>query len=349
MNIAPRWEILIEGKDVSKDISADVTSVSFEDHATDADMATLIMANPGNKWTDSPLLELGNMLELSLGYGHSLVKVFKGPIIRPELSFPEDGVPTMTVRAYDQSSSLRKKPEKQVTTWKNVTDSQIARAVAARHGFKPTELDIEDTKMVIEYVAQGNETDWEFLKRRAERTGFEVYVERDTFHFHSPKDAVAKLADVLEYRRNLRSFEPRLSVQDQVTKVVVRGWDAERKSPIIAIATGKDTVRTVLGEKAGSEFVKDFGDNVKVLYDLVPRTVKEAEELARAYLKKKEYTLIEATGSCVGDPSLQAKRLIEIAGVGKRYSGNYYVTKVTHTLDDSGYICEFECSKNAVD
>ena len=33
---------------------------------------------------------------------------------------------------------------------------------------------------------------------------------------------------------------------------------------------------------------EDFGEGAKVLHDLVPRSVKEAEELARAYLKKSE-------------------------------------------------------------
>ncbi len=76
----------------------------------------------------------------------------------------------------------------------------------------------------------------------------------------------------------------------------------------------------------------------------MPRTVKEAEELARAYLRKSEYTLIEATGSCVGDPDLKAKTLIEIAGVGQRYSGAYYVARVTHIW------CPIRCpSENETD
>ena len=65
--IAPRWEVRIEGRDVSSDLRGEVQSVSFEDHATDADMVTVAMANRGNRWTDSPLLEQGNSLDLMLG------------------------------------------------------------------------------------------------------------------------------------------------------------------------------------------------------------------------------------------------------------------------------------------
>jgi phage protein D len=345
--IAPRYEVSVEGRDVTQDISADVLSVSFEDHATDADMTTLVLANPGNRWTDSPLFDQGNVLELAIGYGTALTPVFRGPITRPEPSFPEDGMPTLTLRAYDFSHPMRRDEEKKATTWQEVTDSDLARRIAQKHGLR--ELDVQDTTLVIPYVAQGNETDWAFLKRRAERIGFEVFVERDMFHFHAPRDSLAFVPGALEYRRNLRSFEVRLSVESSVTKVVVKGWDAAAKEPIVAIATGGDTARSVLGAKAASDFVKeDFGEGAKVLHDLVPRTVKEAEELARAYLKRSEYALIQGSGSVVGDPALKAKALVEIAGVGTRYSGTYYVTKVTHSIGDGGYTSEFECSRNAV-
>ncbi len=345
--IAPRFQITVEGRDVTADISSDTLSVAFEDHATDADMATLVLANPGNRWTDATLFEQGNIVELAIGYGHALTPVFKGPITRPEPTFPEDGVPTLTLRAYDLSHPMRRDEEKKATTWQEITDSDLAKQIARKHGIP--ELDIEETKLVIPYVAQGNETDWAFLKRRTERIGFEVFVERDTFHFHAPRDSLAQIPGALEYRKNLRSFDVRLSVESQVTKVIVKGWDAENKEPIVAIASGEDTVRTVLGKKAASDFVKeDFGEGAKILHDLVPRTVKEAEELARAYLKRSEYTLLQGSGSVVGDPALKAKTLVEIAGVGTRYSGSYYVTKVSHSIGDSGYTTEFECSRNAV-
>ena len=348
--IAPRWQITVEGKDVSAEISADVLSVSFEDHATDADMVTLELANPLNRWTDSPLFEPGNVLELAIGYGQSLTPVFKGPVVRPEPTFPADGVPTLTLCAYDLSHGMRRDEEKKrAATWQEITDSDLATQIAQKHGFKAADIDVDETQLVIPYVAQGNETDWAFLKRRAERIGFEVFVDRDTFHFHAPRDALSQLPGTLEYRRNLRSFDARLSVEKQVTKVIVKGWDATAGEPIVAIATGDDTARSVLGEKAAADFVKeDFGDGAKILHDLVPRTVKEAEELAKAYLKQREYMLVEGSGSVVGDPDLKAKTLVEIAGVGARYSGTYYVTKVTHSIGDGGYVSDFDCRRNAV-
>jgi phage protein D len=350
MYINPNRVIRIEGKELLEDISADIISVSYEDHSKDVDMATIVVNNKDSRWVDSDLFEKGKTIEIFFGYGHALKKMFKGKIVRPELSFPEDGVPTLTVRAYDFSYQMRRTEEKTNTTWENITDSQLARKIATKYGFKSNQLIIEETKDVIPYIAQGNLTDWEFLKERAERIGFELYVELDKFHFHRPRDYVKKIPGTFEYMRNLKSFEPRLTASQQVSKVVVKRCDAQKKSPIVAIATSETTLeRPLLGTQAGSDFVKeDFGEGAKILFDKVPSSQKEAEELAKAYFRQKEYELIEAHGTCIGEVELKAKSLIAIEGVGRKFSGIYYVTKVTHTLDDSGYLCEFECKRNAV-
>ena len=347
--IAPNRIVKIEGKELLEDISADIVSVSFEDHASDVDMATLVVNNKDAKWVDSDMFDKGKTIEIHMGYGYALQLMFKGKIIRPELSFPEDGVPTLTVRAYDLSYQMRRSEEKANTTWQNITDSQLAGKIASKYGIKGNQMVIDKTKTVIPYIAQGNLTDWEFLKERAERIGFELYVELDEFHFHRPKDYLKKIPGVLEYRRNLKSFEPRLTTAEQVSKVVVKGWDEKKKSPIVATATSKSSDRTVLGKHSGSDFVKeDFGEGVKILHDRMPTSQKEAEEIAKAYFKQKEYELIEASGTCIGEPELKAKSLIAIEGVGKKFSGTYYVTRVAHTLDNGGYLCEFECKRNAV-
>ncbi len=245
---------------------------------------------------------------------------------------------------------MRRNEEKTNTTWENITDSGLARKIATKYGFKSNQLVIDETKDAIPYIAQANLTDWEFLKERAERIGFELFVELDEFHFHRPRDYVKKIPGSFEYKRNLKSFEPRLTIEEQVSKVIVKGWDAQKKSPIIAIATSETTLeRPLLGAQAGSDFVKeDFGEGAKILFDKVPSTQKEAEELAKAYFRQKEYELIEAQGTCIGEVELRAKSLIAIEGVGRKFSGTYYVTRVIHTLDEGGYLCEFECKRNAI-
>jgi len=348
--INPQRVVKVEGREITEDLSADIISLSYEDHTSDADMATVAVNNKNNKWGDSPLFDAGNVIEVQLGYGRAVKTVFTGIIARPEMAFPEGGAPTLTVRAYDLSQKLRKRKEEKSRTWENITDSDLVRKIASDHGFKKERMIVDQVKEILPYVAQGSESDWEFLKSRAERLGFELFVETDSLHFHKPKDYLKQPSGTFEYGRNLKSFEARISVAEQVTKVVVRGWDAEKKEPIVAIATSETVIeRPLLGQQSASDFVKeDFGEGALILHDKVPASQKEAEEIAKAFFKQKEYELTEAHGTCIGDPELRAKALVEIAGVDARFSGTYYIDRVCHTLDSSGYLCEFDCKRNAV-
>jgi hypothetical protein len=46
---------------------------------------------------------------------------------------------------------------------------------------------------------------------------------------------------------------------------------------------------------------------------------------------------------------LRTRKIVSIFGVGKRYSGHYYVRRVTHTLTPKTYHMEFEAFRNAMD
>jgi len=52
---------------------------------------------------------------------------------------------------------------------------------------------------------------------------------------------------------------------------------------------------------------------------------------------------MSATGSIFGSIWLRAKSNVVIAGVHERFAGQWYVTKVTHTIDTGGYRTEFSC------
>jgi phage protein D len=63
--------------------------------------------------------------------------------------------------------------------------------------------------------------------------------------------------------------------------------------------------------------------------------------LARAILLERSKDLVRASGTSIGLPELRAGQRVKIAGVGSRFSGEYFVTDTTHTINDSGYITRF--------
>jgi uncharacterized protein involved in type VI secretion and phage assembly len=73
----------------------------------------------------------------------------------------------------------------------------------------------------------------------------------------------------------------------------------------------------------------------------------DALSFAKAILTEILEGLFEGNGSCIGIPELRAGDMIDIAGVGKRFSGKYRLRKVTHTIDSGGYRTSFEVTQRS--
>lgn len=62
---------------------------------------------------------------------------------------------------------------------------------------------------------------------------------------------------------------------------------------------------------------------------------------------KKQAEIIQANATVLGDPELESAKVITILGVGNKYSGNYYISCVTHEVNpEGGYTCYLDLLRN---
>jgi hypothetical protein len=61
-----------------------------------------------------------------------------------------------------------------------------------------------------------------------------------------------------------------------------------------------------------------------------------------------ELAHVTAEATTIGLPSMRAKQNIEMRGVGRKFSGVYYVEAVRHRIDSGGYSCELTLRRNAL-
>lgn len=333
---APRFDIKISGVTMAADVAEQVLSLSVE---TDLDLAgsfNLNLRNPDNVLLDSPLIDLGKTVEIHLGYGTALEPAFLGEIASIEPSFPKDGPPTIKVSGYDKSHRMRRNQPKP-TEYKFMPDTLIAAQIAVENGLIPV---VDPTPGPLEKKVTQTVSDMAFLKSRAERYFFDVYVEWDRLHFQLPRPQTA--AYVLEWGRNLSSFEPRISAAGLAGLQMIRGYNQELAQTVVAAAVAADVDPGNLLERLGSSAVD-------LLTSLVRSGIRRhsvdnplsALQLARAVLSDLLEGLYEGQGTCIGLPGLTAGKYLEIRGVGKRFSGTYRVRKVTHRIDDNGFGTEF--------
>ena len=57
---------------------------------------------------------------------------------------------------------------------------------------------------------------------------------------------------------------------------------------------------------------------------------------------------ITGTASTIGVPELRAGCLVELQGLGPRFSGIYLIDEATHSIGDGGYQTELSLNRNAI-
>ncbi len=126
----------------------------------------------------------------------------------------------------------------------------------------------------------------------------------------------------------------------------MRGWDIMKKQAIVSKGTkGQKN----LGSAPGSGTAKSaFGNATLSGVDRPVATKIEADEIAAGRFDDMALAYISAEGACDGRTDLRAGSVIEIAGVGNRFSGDYYVTSTTHIYSpQEGYQTRFTARRNA--
>ena len=349
--LTPEAVISINGKPLPNEAAADVAAVTVVEDIDAAGMCTVTIAawdtvQMKPKWIDDALFEEGHPLEVEFGYGDSTDKLFSGEITGLEPDFPHGRPPTLTVRAYDRRHRLMRATR--TRSFVQCKDSDIAAQLAGAAGLR---ADAHDSGAVLPYVLQHNQTDLEFLCARARRIGFEVWVRGRELVFRPP--AIGNAA-ILKLHRDvdLLSFRARLSTLAQVTGTEVRGWDPTAKQVITGHGRPGDESRVMAGAQAAeagpAHAGRAFDANLGVRVLAPVQTQEEADGVARRGYAEMALRFVTADGTGIGQPKLRAGTVVDIEGVGSRFSGPYYVTATEHVFNKRvGYRTRFAARRNA--
>ena len=307
-------------------------------------------------------------VQVWMGYAGDLRQILKGTFTTMEPNFTSGGPPTLNIRGLNALHQLRRKQYS--TTWGDKRDSEIAQNIATltdkdlgkdKKRF-PMPIVIDKNAMgkedVLPYVAQKNQYDIDFLLTRALRLGYVVYIreadpassnadEKVPHLYFGPSDGkqpgVRDVTFELKWGVSLTEFKPTLTTANQIKSVTVNGWDRAKKKAITVKATLDDKELNVNADM--HELLNSCDPRDEVVVDKPVYSEKDAKALAQAILKDRAKEIVKASGTCVGLPDLRAGRKVQLAGMGARFDGTYFVTDTTHTINDSGYVTKFNARR----
>jgi len=338
----PVVSIRIVGGDDSDrrvDLQDRLMSFEFEDNARMADRCIIKLDNWDLEMIDDETWARGQLLEVAWGYIGNMhpprqvvVKKVRGGI-------------DLTVEAL--ATSVLMDREQKTRTFNNVRRSDVVRQIAIENGFDRNFLFVENTDEEFETIVQAAETDARLLKRLANKEGFTFYVDHTGLHWHE-EEFDTQPTHRLQYftdpgRGDIISFELDANLAHQPANIRVKGRDPETKKEFEGEGSDSKTSRTELGNqievvdpRTGETSIQDRNATGTRHYSSA-KNERQAKREADARFRKASRERIKMKLNIVGDPTLTAKRVIEVGGMGDYLSGKYYVAVSKHTITGNGY------------
>ncbi len=342
-------KVIPEGQQaVRVDLSDRVISFTFEDAEHRADKLVLSVNNWDLRNFDEPAWRKGNLLEVSWGYPGEMAPA------RQVVIQKVTGFQTLNVEGYAKSVLMNQMARCRV--FENLRRSDVAQQVAKENGYGPNLQDIEDTEEVFPVITQARMTDAQLLRHLAAKEGFEFFIDFDGLHFHQRRLGQRPVRTLQWYTAPEVGELLSLNVENDVTAkpgaVQVRGRDPIAKKDIDERGSNATTERDTLAEVIeipDTETLETRLERRVASEEIRPTshpTASAAKREADARYRSVQHTTVQLTATTMGDPSLLAKTVLEMQGIGRRLSGKYNVRSAKHKIDSSGYTVELKCIRD---
>jgi phage protein D len=385
---APVYRLAINGAEIPAAVRSCVMSVRYEDGQEGADQVQITLANPNLRFLQSHirglaafalptgvsvngigradavpggLFDMDNKVTLALGYAPDPPEeMFLGEITGVGTTFPNGGMPTMTITAHD---FLQRTTRGSISRgFGPLPDAAIVSILSLENGLlpiiEPTMLPLDALNTIGNFLfgtatKQENQSDFQLLSQIAARYDMQVSVDHYTLYLtHFFKEYSPRLT--LKYGQSLLDFSPRISSVGQAVGISKRislreiridlilnvFWDFDRESIGINVLPAQ---AAVIAPAVSQPVEESKHKTIRNAIDVANSIVGMIHEL-----RQKLNNRLTGSGNAVGDPRIRAGAVLRLEGLGVDFSNNYRVTKTTHTLDTNGWRAQFEVQREVI-
>ena len=343
----PTFEMTVGNRKLETSIAKSIMQITVTEHLSGPNSFSFRLNDPKLALIDEkkgPFTE-GTRVEIDLGFVGKTRKMIVGEISALTADLPSSGPAAVEVQGFDRFHGLHRGTVYRQfggeSPGSGLSDSEIVSQIAAEMQLQPI---VEETGARASPRIQNNITNFDFLQKLAQENDYFVKVDSGTIYFRSqPPQRPDTIR--LEWGKNLMSFSPRLSTAGLVNEVVVRGWDQVRKQRIL-VNVKRDPTQLPISPAGLKQISKGAGGRSQRVIDVPVSSFLEAKAIADNILRKQQVTAVAGSGTCLGDPAIRAGAKLELSGIG-RFAGSYFITRVTHTIGESGYWTSFEVNTDA--
>ncbi|MEH1778445.1 MAG: VgrG-related protein [Nostoc sp.] len=347
----------IDGQPASDSLLEDILQITVEESLHVPGMFTLVIRNDyysaregENPWLYDNTFTIGKSIEIGFTSSNTEHTDFsaanqstllKGEITAVEAQFNAESQAPIIIQGYDVSHRLHR--GRYNRSFQNKKDSDIVSQIIGEAGITAGTIDETGGPYgfgdPVGYIFQENQTNMEFLRERAARNGFELFVQDGKLNFRKPSGGNSLN---LKWLKDITNFHVRVSSTEQVSSVEVRGWDYKNKQAIVSTQSAQTAqVVTSIEQGEGTKTSTAFNGSPKmIVVDKPVFSSKESDAIAQALFNELSGEFVQANAQAVGNPDIRPGKVISLKDMGK-YSGSYYVTETRHIFQSRVYTTEF--------
>jgi hypothetical protein len=361
---SPRVNVLVDGTALEPTVLAQLSRVEVRESDCDPSVLALrfnlVQREDGEFGPlDDTLFEPGAALSFEVeAPGGLLKRIFEGfcTHIRPHF---ESAAENAYLEVLAMDAALVLDAEEKVAAWANVKDSDVVDQVLASY---QVTSQVEDTPVQHDQDHQRltqRATDWRFVQHLARRNGMRFW-----FEYDQDRDQVVGHLVVPDF-----SGEPQPDV------VLLQEGANLNWADVQLLAVGPGNVAGAAIDPIGKRLVRSPGTPTRDVMggddasDAVASGLQAAGAAAATALLADPPPLDEALSAAASaatddarlvvelraelDPALyrgllRARRPVLVRGIGRRFSGVYYVQSVRTTMEDNRLLQTFVAQRNAV-
>jgi len=323
--------ILVDGKEIPGDLHVLSVSVTRELNRIPAASIQLRDGEPSKATfavSNTDNFVPGKEIEIQLGYRSQNETVFKGVVVRQGIKIRKSGS-VLFVDCRDSAVKMTSGLKSHYFTDKK--DSDIMEEILGSHSLQK---DVETTTPDLKEVVQYDSTDWDFLLCRAEANGQVVLVEDGKVTVAKPATSGSPVLQVA-YGSTVLELDAEIDARWQSKGVKTSSWSPADQKAVDADA--KEPSVTQSGNLSAADLAKVLGDEVHAIRHGGRLKEPELQAWADARLLKERLAKIRGRASFQGFAGVGPGKIVELSGIGERYSGKLYVSGVRHNVSNGNW------------
>lgn len=286
--------------------------------------------------------EIGNEVEIQMGYEQQNILVFKGIIEKHRISirsgfFRDKHKSLLIITCVDKALKLKNSYTSMI--FKEKTDQQILTSLLSNvDGLDTT---VEETSLVHTLLPKYNVDDWSFILNRSQLNGFLVINTNNSIAIKNPSISSYLSSLTINNGDGTISFDATIDTSDQYQKFTLNNLHPFTEESSEKDASKADDI--ISNSSSSSEKISPYSSPEEINLAISQEIdSNELKVLADAVLKQKQLHRVSGSAKFKGVLELDLDQIVSLSGFGNRFDGDVYITGITHQISEGQIFTEID-------